>query len=692
MAPDKKSTLKLGIAAALAALISGGGYLYINLFYTDGFLTLPLDDAYIFLHYARNFAQGHPLEYNVGDPPTTGVTSYLYLLILTPLALVFPGADQLVWAAFAVNVVLYGANVFLFGKIIQKQLDGQYTLPATAAFAACGPVTFHSFAGMDAGVFIFTLLFALWAFGQAQDKNRFGLLAGALALLAAARPEGIAAAAVVAAFALAGKGRGTPWKRKVVVIAGLAPVPVYFLVNYLATGYTTPQGFLSKSIWAPASVPAIYRLGEVLRFFFFVIKDVLMGLAGTYQRAVHNLNIPDAAAGVFPPLSLVLFVLGWGRAARRSWAAGTATPAFLAGTVFLVGVVLSCFFLPYPRHFLRYLTPFFPLFIVGVLAGVDGVAALIRYGRPTISHRALVYAGLAYVLTFGLASSIYAWVAYGLATRDIRLQHINVARFIRNNLPTDATVFTHDVGAIAYYGRHRVVDIEGLVTRETWRNRTEGEGAAAASISHYGKPGDYFAGYLTTYGFDECGMLEKPAYEARLFAVTIAGGETMTVARLTPVVFKELRPPAPPGPAFTLRDEVDVGDVLSEEAHGYRQHRRGGHLFPTLATVGTVQGFGEAFETGRPICGAEEFDVRAVGETVLAVRCMPPFRADVHVDGKFIGRWEIPPAGRKDFVDGYFHLPMTVKRRVFRVRLNSVGEDLDSFNTVLHYYIFSRGG
>ena len=70
------------LIAALLALVSGLVVLSQGVSLPDGSRVLPLDDAYIHLQYAWQAAQGHFLEYNTGDVPTTGATSLLYLLIL----------------------------------------------------------------------------------------------------------------------------------------------------------------------------------------------------------------------------------------------------------------------------------------------------------------------------------------------------------------------------------------------------------------------------------------------------------------------------------------------------------------------------------------------------------------------------------------------------------------------------------
>ncbi len=696
----KRDVFLILLAAALAA-VAGAFYLYSNLYYTGGFLTMPLDDAYIFFHYARNFADGHPLAYNVGDPPTTGVTSYLYLLILTPLALIFQGPNALVWAAYFLNVALYGLSIWLFAKVVSYLFEGRYVIVSTFVFATTGAVTFHALGGMDGGVYIAALLFALYTYILYQDQGRRVWFIAALATLALARPEGMIAAALLAALALLGRAPRNehageaPRRSKWLLLLGLTPIPAYFAVNYAVAGHLSSMGFLTKSILAHSAQPWGERAAIVLSFTVYVVKSVFAGLDGHYIRAMFNANTLYAAANFFAPLALAFFLVGWGRAARKSWTEGRALPGFAAGVVFLACVAAACLALPYPRHFTRYIAPYFPLFVIGVLGGIDGLAFLIRYGRPQISHAAMFWTGAAYFLVFGLISSAYFCVVYGMSARDIRYQHVAVARFIRENVPADAAVFTHDVGALAYYGERRVVDIEGLVTRGAWRYGQVGEGAVAEFVRRNGKYGDYFAGYLRIYPFGEAGALEPEAYVAALPNLSMAGGEEMTVARFAAEVFET--PPLPASPilaGFELTDEVDVADVISEKAHRYRLRRRGANTFPSYAAALPLRGAPGVivFEAGRSVCGEEEFTVEVPAErdVLAAVRCSPPYGAAIRVNGVFAGNWKVPFGGQDVYLDAYFPIPARfVRGPRLRFSLETLSDDLTS-NVPVHYYIYSR--
>jgi hypothetical protein len=75
-------------SAAAALVFFAAMYIY------SGFdLSAPLDDAFIYFQYAKNTAAGHFMEYVSGQGYSSGATSFLYALILTPFALFLKGSS-----------------------------------------------------------------------------------------------------------------------------------------------------------------------------------------------------------------------------------------------------------------------------------------------------------------------------------------------------------------------------------------------------------------------------------------------------------------------------------------------------------------------------------------------------------------------------------------------------------------------
>jgi hypothetical protein len=64
---------------------------------------------------------------------------------------------------------------------------------------------------------------------------------------------------------------------------------------------------------------------------------------------------------------------------------------------------------------------------------------------------------------------------FALSVKNIEQLHVSLGRWLRDHLPQGSTVATNDVGALAYFSGHRILDIEGLVTPRAldYRQRPE---------------------------------------------------------------------------------------------------------------------------------------------------------------------------------------------------------------------------
>jgi hypothetical protein len=105
----------------------------------------------------------------------------------------------------------------------------------------------------------------------------------------------------------------------------------------------------------------------------------------------------------------------------------------------------------------RYLMPALPFLI---LLGCWGLVEL----RARITMRLL---SSVYPVAVALLA-VFAWVygagIYASDVRFIETFQVTTARWLRDNTPPDATVATHDIGAIGYFSGRRLLDSAGLVT------------------------------------------------------------------------------------------------------------------------------------------------------------------------------------------------------------------------------------
>jgi hypothetical protein len=103
--------------------------------------------------------------------------------------------------------------------------------------------------------------------------------------------------------------------------------------------------------------------------------------------------------------------------------------------------------------------------IVAVLAAA-GLWELVKR-LPRRLRLASVAAALGWLLFSGAGRP----AEYGLAVRNINELHVAMGRWVARHIPPGATVAANDVGAIAYFGRRRVLDLEGLVSPRSLRYR-----------------------------------------------------------------------------------------------------------------------------------------------------------------------------------------------------------------------------
>jgi tetratricopeptide (TPR) repeat protein len=118
----------------------------------------------------------------------------------------------------------------------------------------------------------------------------------------------------------------------------------------------------------------------------------------------------------------------------------------------------------------RYLMPILPAFL---LLSLDGIKKVMDFFRNRIDLLKNGYAAecatgiiTALIIVIFAAKSFDQQTEYAAACKYIADRQVKTAFWIRDHLPADAVVATHDIGAIAYYSGRRVVDMVGLVSPE----------------------------------------------------------------------------------------------------------------------------------------------------------------------------------------------------------------------------------
>lgn len=412
---------------AIVSLVSVVLYLSSSaIYYHIGF---PLDDSWIHLTYARNLALFGEWAYQPGklsagstSPLWTSLLSIGFVLKLSPF----------VWTYFLGALCLLGLG--LFSEIIVRQISKTYQsrIPWVGLFMIIEwHLVWSAVSGME------TLLHALLVtivLGMLMvNSHRFmtlGLLTG---LSVWVRPDGLTLVGPVILYALvSSKSRGRRVRDVTVFLLGFASLFVpYILFNLVLSGTPMPNTFYAKqaeySAWQ--AKPLIQR----------VLQLMIQFLVG-------------------PSLALLIGALAWLVIALRQRNWGT-----LAGMVWFGGYLfLYSQRLPVYQHG-RYVIPAMPIYFIW------GLLALLNFTKTITKSR------MGWVMRIGWQQllfmlSIVFWIfgawTYAQDVAVIESEMVASAKWVAENIPGEAIIAAHDIGALGYFDDHSLIDMAGLVSPE----------------------------------------------------------------------------------------------------------------------------------------------------------------------------------------------------------------------------------
>ena len=466
-----------------------------------GRLGPPLDDGWIYMAFARSFANGEGITYPGHDGTVCAITGPVWCFTLAGAFAVF-GASVLV-------TKLVGVLVGMLGVLAVRRLGVAATgdpLLGTvaAALVALSPrLAWGSLSGMEVPWFVATtaLGFALHLERRHDGFWRHLPALVVLALAGYARPECLVLPFVAALDRL---------RLGVVplVLAGLASVAlvaVFPAYHWLVSGHPLPTTFYAKA--AADSPLAILRHDGATAALSAWVSNVGAQLAATLGY------LPSQVPWLAPGL-LVGLVVGW----RQK----NGVP-FLAGAVLLFVLARgSLGFQPPWFQDGRYFVHLMPLAVIAGLAGFDlrraaivpqaaVAAALVAWfvltpelamvlsfdripvtldvGTDTarlglVTLPAAGVAGLALLgLAFGRARPlgrpplwiVVPWLAvvlgfgavrYGQGVRDTYDLNVAMAERVADEVPPGELVACHDIGALGWFADRPMLDLAGLGSPE----------------------------------------------------------------------------------------------------------------------------------------------------------------------------------------------------------------------------------
>jgi hypothetical protein len=421
-------SLSLPWELAVAAILSLPLLLiYIN---SAAYRGLPFDDSYISLHFARNLARHGFMTFD-GETASAGATSLLHVVLLAiPIKVGFSPVYASIAMGFLFHIVLIGAVYFL-GRVL---FDDRLTAFVAAAFVSItGYLALDALNGMETTLFLAVTTAAVAAYLRARTERAY-IISGVLAALAVlTRPEAVLLVMAIAAYDLMQPREGAAivsvvTARRLAAVCGPSAAVLLGLSFFyqLTTGTFTPGTATAK-----------------MQFF--------REFEGSWS--VRGDATQSGVAGFFAPL--VPFLALAALSVRRREA--------LIYVFFWVAFILMYFMLlpgGLTHYWYRYQHAFLPPLLVFAAAGLVSLARTVRWRSPEAGAAAAIGAALTAAILFQFNNFREHYV------RDVNVnegRNVPMAKYLRDELPADATIATHDIGIIGYYSEHEIIDLVGLV-------------------------------------------------------------------------------------------------------------------------------------------------------------------------------------------------------------------------------------
>jgi hypothetical protein len=678
---------------------------------TGGEISLPLDDSFIYLQYARAIAEGHPFVYTAGNAPTTGATSLLWPFLLLPPHLFRLGPVLAIGWSLALGAMALMASAFLMARLGRALAGTAGMLIAVTLFLSSPHLLWGYMSGMEIGLYASVLLASLVLYLEERERAIFPRLRWMLFLLAVSRPEGAVLSGVLGIAMLFDRRRAAregqvPRFLDPVLLVPFAAAAFPFLVNLLVSGSIESTSSQAKSILAEPHPDVRWKfLMESPKVWLSIAKSYLSCLdlqPGAIM--IHRYWIPTAAA-------LVSFLVFSFVPRGRPWADGRVFFLLLPAAI-----VVDSFPVAWSVHFYRYQQGFYPVFLACCAAGIARAATLAWSHLPRVLGAPL--AALAIALPLGSWSPIatveYANVIqfYGHNCENILHQQVKVGRWIEENLPRTAVVGMNDAGAIAYYGNRSTVDLLGLTTEGFAKVYRSGIGCMFERLRRLPPPRlpTYFAIYPEWFPYlKSSGVLGPESFRAHLGFNTICGQDDKVVY---PAEWIDVIPADsvildhPEIRGAKRRDAFDLAWLEDEKRHGWKPY---GYEFdetgskwrnrPSVLLRDILRQYSYTdrptrpiADAGRKVFGWERFRLRVEpgkdATLIMRTDAWYPNLLTVKVDGSVAGTWTIARS-ETAWVEPSFRIPgklITRPRPEIEIRRQDPkdGSDYAPF----HYWIY----
>ena len=715
-------------ACTLASARTFYGYM---LKQTGGEWSAPLDDVFIHFDYARSTALGHPFEWVAGNGYSSGNTSLSYPFVLAIGWLAgFREMRLMVWAALVAASCVFGmllaARPFYFGpRTPHSRPDGwgralSYLMPPVVL--GIGALDWSLWSGMEVAIFLGTWALALSAFfaldaapDGSRARSRMAWALGACgALMITTRPEAtstIAAFGLVAAFAPGRRARARVVVLELARIAlpGIAILVAQAIANRALTGEWSANGAIVKlAINSPYLTPDEKLADYTFNLKYAVLRNVEYHFA---DKPVFGVILPALAFGALAvkrtrrvAILLWLQIAGWlllvALNGQVRWQNERYTMPAVAWLLIAATLGVSGLARRSGRPNVLVVTALGALAAqaIGVATRPEGTNPEIRIAWILAIAGGLVLAALLRVwvvrLAFVAAALFFAHVHqeskmrdqkwfFGRASRNIRDQHVVAGRWLAAH--DVHRILVGDAGALIYASDRLGLDIIGLGGLGKFPFARAGLHGLPAilELMEYVPPAerpDVMAIYPSWWGvlptWFSSGVLARFPVEGNV----ICGGYEDVVYKADWHLLGTGTETRSMPPHESLKDEVDVSDLVNERRHAYEFTHPGGGWTEMKILSDPRDPSKDMFDGGRRIAAgrAESFTVSHVESNRrahLVMRTAPEGKSRVHirVNGREIA--ETSFVATEGWVERAIEIPGETASNTMRIEIVNDGPD-----------------
>lgn len=428
----------------LATIVAGIYFIYYS-FEKNGYFGFPLDDPWIHLTFAKNFIEYGSFSYFKNEIVTSGSTSPVYTLLLSFLYIFIKNEFVI---SYLPGIVFGALFIYLMTKISSIQFKNSLLLTViTALLVALQPkLNLINVSGMETSMFIFFIAGSFYSY-QTRKIIPLGIFLG---LTIWCRPDGFVLWIAIALdfflqqnyFLKTTKSEELISRKEISTAFSIAFlfVALYFVFNYLLSGSFLPNTFKAKLEYYQNNDRMQFLQNDVVKYFSeseFILTWIpfligVIGIIRSFLKRERN--------------TLVVYLL------------------------FIIGLVAAYYIkLPFAHRFGRYLMPVIPFYILiavwGVKIVIDFMYEKMAKGKSQLPNMIfIVYLIASLVLVINANSG-------SISENTILCKYHNdrqvaAGKWLKENTNENTIVAAHDVGAIAYYGERKIIDMAGLVTPE----------------------------------------------------------------------------------------------------------------------------------------------------------------------------------------------------------------------------------